>query len=40
LTQAAFAERIGIIQALISDYERDRRRLHAEMVVRIVELKA
>jgi len=28
------AERIGIIQVLISDYERDKLRPHAEMVIR------
>jgi transcriptional regulator with XRE-family HTH domain len=34
-TQAELSERIGLIQALISDYERDKLRLHAEMVVRL-----
>lgn len=35
VTQQELAERIGTIQALISDYERDRLRVRAEMVVRI-----
>jgi len=35
-TQVEIAERIGIIQALVSDYERDKLRLNAEMVVRFV----
>jgi transcriptional regulator with XRE-family HTH domain len=33
-TQVELAERIGTIQALISDYERDKLRLNAEMAVR------
>jgi transcriptional regulator with XRE-family HTH domain len=33
-TQIELAEKIGIIQVLVSDYERDQLRLHAEMVVR------
>lgn len=33
-TQVELAERVGIIQALISDYERDKLRLNAGMVVR------
>lgn len=33
-TQTELAERIGIIQALISDYERDKLRLSADMVIR------
>jgi transcriptional regulator with XRE-family HTH domain len=33
-TQQELAERIGIIQALVSDYERDKLRLSAEMVIR------
>lgn len=36
-TQAELSEKIGIIQALISDYERDKLRLHAEMVVRFAQ---
>jgi transcriptional regulator with XRE-family HTH domain len=28
------ADKMGLIQALISEYERDKMRLHAEMVVR------
>lgn len=35
VTQQELAERIGTIQVLISDYERDRLRVTAEMVVRI-----
>ena len=31
-TQIELAQRLGIIQALISDYERDQLRMHAEMV--------
>ena len=34
LTQVELAEQMGIIQALVSDYERDKLRPHAEMVVR------
>jgi transcriptional regulator with XRE-family HTH domain len=37
LSQTELAARIGIIQTLISDYERDRRRLHAEMVIRLAQ---
>jgi transcriptional regulator with XRE-family HTH domain len=33
-TQLELAERSGIIQALISDYERDKLRLNAEIIVR------
>lgn len=33
-TQQELAERAGIIQALISDYERDKLRLNAELIVR------
>lgn len=36
-TQAELAERMGIIQALISDYELDKLRLHAEMVIRFAQ---
>jgi transcriptional regulator with XRE-family HTH domain len=36
-TQAELAERIGIIQALVSDYERDKLRLNAEMLVRFAQ---
>ncbi len=35
-TQVELAEKIGIIQSLISDYETDRLRLSAEMAVRFV----
>ena len=34
LTQRALAEKIGINQALITDYERGKLRLHAEMLAR------
>jgi transcriptional regulator with XRE-family HTH domain len=34
LTQAQLADRIGILQTLITDYEHDRLRLSAEMAVR------
>lgn len=37
LTQTELAEKIGIIQSLVSDYESGRRRLHAEMVVRVAQ---
>jgi transcriptional regulator with XRE-family HTH domain len=33
-TQQELAERAGIIQALISDYERDKLRLNADIIVR------
>ena len=33
-TQVELAEQIGIIQSLISDYERERLRPHAEMIIR------
>ena len=33
-TQAKLAKRIGIIQALISEYERDKLRPHYEMIIR------
>lgn len=36
-TQAELSEKIGIIQALISDYETDKLRLHAEMVIRFAQ---
>jgi transcriptional regulator with XRE-family HTH domain len=32
--QGELSERIGLIQGLVSDYERDKLRLHAEMVIR------
>ena len=34
ITQVEIAERVGIIQAIVSDYERDKLRLNAEMIVR------
>jgi transcriptional regulator with XRE-family HTH domain len=34
LSQVELAKKIGIIQVLVSNYERDRLRLHGEMVVR------
>jgi transcriptional regulator with XRE-family HTH domain len=36
-TQMELAERMGIIQNLISDYERDKLRLHSEMVIRFAQ---
>jgi len=33
-TQAELAAKVGVIQVLVSDYELDKLRLHAEMVVR------
>jgi len=36
-TQVELAEKIGLVQNLISDYERDKLRLHAEMVIRFSE---
>lgn len=38
MTQTELAERIGIIQALVSDYESGRRRLYAEMIIRIAKV--
>ena len=34
LTQVELADKMGLIQALVSDYERDKLRLNAEMAVR------
>ncbi len=34
-TQQDLAERIGIVQALISEYERDKRRPNYEMIIRL-----
>jgi transcriptional regulator with XRE-family HTH domain len=39
-TQTELAERIGIIQALVSDYERDKLRLNAEMLIRFAQALA
>jgi transcriptional regulator with XRE-family HTH domain len=36
-TQAELSEKMGIIQPLISDYELDKLRLHAEMVIRVAQ---
>ena len=36
-TQIELAEKIGIIQNLISDYERDKLRLHPEMLIRFAQ---
>lgn len=36
-TQGELSERIGLIQALVSDYERDKLRLHGEMVIRFAQ---
>jgi len=33
-TQVELAKKMGIVQALVSSYERERLRLHAEMVIR------
>ena len=38
LTQQEVAERTGLIQVLVSDYERDRLRLSAEMAVRFAKV--
>ncbi len=37
LTQVMLADRVGIIQALVSDYERDKLRLNPEMTVRLAQ---
>ncbi len=37
LTQVVLAERMGIIQVLISDYERDKLRPHPEVIVRFAQ---
>ena len=34
-TQVELAKELGIIQAIISDYERNRVRLHADMIIRL-----
>lgn len=34
-TQKELAEKVGLIQALVWDYEHDKLRMHAEMVVRL-----
>jgi len=34
-TQVELAQKVGIIQALVSDYERDKLRLNAEMLARV-----
>jgi len=34
ITQTALAEMLDTTQTMVSDYEQDRRRMHAEMVVR------
>jgi transcriptional regulator with XRE-family HTH domain len=36
-TQVELAERIGTIQVIVSDYERDRVRMHAEMLARFAQ---
>jgi len=38
LTQVMLAEQVGIIQALVSDYERDKLRLNPEMTVRLAQV--
>jgi transcriptional regulator with XRE-family HTH domain len=35
LTQTQLAGKLDLIQAMISDYESDRRRMHAELIVRV-----
>ncbi len=37
-TQVELAERVGLIQVLVSDYERDRTRMHAEMIARFAQV--
>lgn len=37
LTQVMLAERVGIIQALVSDYERDKLRLNPDMSVKFAQ---
>ena len=37
-TQKEVAERTGLIQALVSDYENDKLRLNADMIVRFAEI--
>ena len=37
LTQKQLAEKVGIIQVLVSDYEKGKLRLHAQMVVRFAQ---
>lgn len=36
-TQVEIAEKIGIIQVLVSNYENDRLRMHADMIVRFAQ---
>ena len=36
-TQVELADKMGIIQGLVSDYERDKLRPHAEMVIRFAQ---
>ncbi len=36
-TQVELAERVGLVQTLVSDYERDKLRLNAEMIVKFAE---
>jgi len=36
-TQIQLADKMGIVQTLITDYERDKLRLHAEMVIRFAQ---
>jgi transcriptional regulator with XRE-family HTH domain len=37
MTQVELARRLDTIQGMISDYESDRRRLHAEMIVKVAQ---
>jgi transcriptional regulator with XRE-family HTH domain len=38
ITQAEMAERLGISQPIVSDYERGELRLHGELIVKLVEI--
>ena len=40
LTQAELAQALGTIQAVVSDYESERRRLHAEAIVKVAQALA
>ncbi len=38
LTQTELAEQLGTSQTIVSDYEHDQRRLHADMIVRVAQI--
>src|SRR5262245_31111584 len=38
ITQAEMAERLGISQPIVSDYERGELRLHGELIVKLAEI--